>query len=164
MAYTVNFNISPGLKALLGSDANKAVGGMVNEAALKCENIIKQPGYAPRGEKQSTLKGFGAGGGGLAAGHRVIGSGLTRRIVNNVEYVKYVLSGHRVLTTPRSRRWWFWYLNTQLGGQYSRKTSGGRGYVPPNNYPGRAVVALTRGNALGMIERKWTNKFLHGGK
>ena len=78
----------------------------------------------------------------LEKAHYIEGSGLQRSVCNNAPYLKHVLNGHRVLVTPRSRRWWFAYLKS-IGGNYIRKTSGPPGYVPPNAYHRRAFIKMT---------------------
>jgi len=160
MSCTVDFKVSPRLNSILGCNSDKIVEGMVNEAALKTERIIKMPGYCPVGSKPGGLKGFGPSRGHLRDRHRVTGSGTHRQIVNDASYVKYVITGHRVLTTPRSRRWWFWYLKNELGGTYRRKTPGPKGYVRPNNYPRRAVTTLKSGGEMKNIEVKYLKQFL----
>lgn len=55
------------------------------------------------------------------------------------DHAKYVIKGHESLATEAQRRWWFWYLNEVLGGDYERKTDGPPGYVPPNDYMQRAI-------------------------
>ena len=150
MSISVEFHPSPGLTRLLGTNADTFIEGIVKESAEQTNTTIKMPGFSPTDKNK------------LRDNHRVTGSGTERSIVNNTPYLKWILSGHRVLTTPRSKRWWFWYLNTVLGGGYTRKTNGARGYVAPNNYPRRAMIHMTAGGHFKQIQTKWLKMFIGG--
>jgi len=67
------------------------------------------------------------------------------------DYAKYVIGGHATMVSEAQRRWWFWYLNNILGGEYERKTEGPPGQVPPNDYIGRAIES-SEGEFLNIFE------------
>lgn len=71
-----------------------------------------------------------------------------REVGSTLEWVKYIITGHHVLTTEKSRRYWFWLLNTKYGGAYARKTKGETGYVPPNRFHERAYYKLIASGAM----------------
>lgn len=54
-------------------------------------------------------------------------------------YGKWVIEGHDTLTTDKQRRWWFWYLNSKLNGNYKRKTDGEPGHAGENDFFERAL-------------------------
>lgn len=142
------FEVSDGLKRLLNPYNKVHVEGVLkkacNELGRQITVKIKEDGFAPR----DTSK--------LARSHHVLSDDREtvirsdRVASNGVPLWIYIVGGHRVLTTEKSRKWWFWYLKNVLGGNYTRKTSGKRGYVPPNRYHERAVNAL---NFTGMASR-----------
>ncbi len=71
-----------------------------------------------------------------------------REVGSTLDWVKYIILGHHVLTTEKSRRYWFWLLNTKYGGAYQRKTKGEAGYVPPNRFNERAYYKLIASGAM----------------
>lgn len=80
--------------------------------------------------------------------HYIEGSGNRRAVCNSASHLSYIINGHRVLVTDRSRRWWFAYLRS-IGGNYTRKTSGPPGFVPPNAYHRRAFIKIKfKSNAI----------------
>lgn len=109
-------------------------------------NKIQDKGFAPRDT------------GKLAESHYIVSNNketfikTNRKANNGVPLWLYIVDGHRVLTTERSRRWWFWYLKNSLGGSYTRKTHGPPGYVPPDNYHERAVNTVSMNTVLQIIE------------
>jgi len=60
---------------------------------------------------------------------------LGRSIYSTASYFDWIVGGHNVygpIFSDLQRRWWFWYLNTILGGSYTNKTSG---YKGGDDYP-----------------------------
>lgn len=77
----------------------------------------------------------------LKSATRHDGQGDTRHIFVSTTVAPYfrpVVEGHRTLTTVKQRKWWFWHLRNNLGGNYTRKTKGPKGQVPPNDYMNKA--------------------------
>ena len=58
----------------------------------------------------------------------------TRYIYSVIFYNEWVVGGHATMVTPEQRAWWFWFLHTELGGVYERKTEGEPGTAGPNDY------------------------------
>ncbi|MBZ2167008.1 hypothetical protein [Methanobacterium spitsbergense] len=61
-----------------------------------------------------------------------------RYIYSEASYFDDVVSGHAVygpIFSDLQRRWWFWYLQNVLGGEYENRTDGRQ---PGNDYPTRA--------------------------
>lgn len=122
---------------------------ILNRVTLQIEKVMKMPGFAPRDRGYFASQHFS-----------LLSEPLKKYILNpvrvgmNATYLgvsiyqngeslwKFIVNGHRVLTTTKSRRWWFWYLKNELGGSYKRKTNGSPGYVPPDDYIQRAVNAV----------------------
>ncbi len=87
--------------------------------------------------------------------HYIEASANRRSVCNSAKHLSYIINGHRVLVTDRSRRWWFAYLKS-IGGNYHRKTAGPPGYVPPNPYHRRAAIKIkfrTRAIIQSHVER-----------
>ena len=150
----------------LQEEIEEAYDQALNRSILQLENIIKRPGYAPRS---------GHGGQFAAAHHANLEVKLTKTIsnslrVSNGEFLwKYIIGGHRTLTTLKARRWWFWYLKNKLGGDYTRKTPGqsviGAGggavsYVPPDDYVNRAVTTLISSQFIDQVVSEEIGKLL----
>lgn len=60
---------------------------------------------------------------------------LSRWIGSEAPHFDWIVPGHNVhgpIFSDRQRRWWFWYLNNVLGGEYANKTDG---KTEPNDYP-----------------------------
>ena len=158
---SVTITISPGLQRLLKSgkgDVKQLISLILNDITLQTERIIKQKGYAPRAK------------GHLAASHQSkLDQQLQKQIINNlrVKNGKYlwdlITTGHPVLTTEKSRKWWFWHLKNELGGKYERKTSGPKGQVPPDDYIQRAIKTLISSGYVQNIVRNRVKQFLSGG-
>lgn len=88
--------------------------------------------------------------GDLREGHTVedVGS-LEKYIYSDVPHFEPVVKGHKVAginNSPRQRRWWFWYLKNELGGEYTPLTNG---KVEENDYPSRAMI-----NAEGEVDAR----------
>lgn len=96
----------------------------------------------------------------LRAGHDMNIQDNIGEILCNVFYWRHVVYGHRVLTTDKSRKWWFWYLKNILGGSYQRKTDGPVGYVPPNDYILRASVNVMSKIDMEAIFMKYLRSLL----
>ena len=88
--------------------------------------------------------------GDMREGHVIESTGeFTRYVYSDVPYFDAVVNGHVVngpIYSDKQRRWWFWYLRTVLGGDYSNKTDG---FQQGNNYPERAY-----NNAQSSIDNK----------
>jgi hypothetical protein len=135
----VKMEVSPDLKKLLDPARKKHVEHVLQKTRVEIgEKInikIKEDGFVPRDT------------GKLARSHRMVSNKdgtyivSNRKASNGVPLWIYITSGHETLTTEKSRRWWFAYLKNVLGGNYTRKTNGPPGYVPPNDYHKRAVAA-----------------------
>ena len=148
----VEIKVSSGLKKLLDPSYKKHVETALkksrDELGKQITAKIKQEGFAPRDT------------GKLAESHHMTSNSKetvikTGRIARNgVPLWHYVVDGHRVLTTEKSRRWWFWYLKNVLGGSYTRKTSGPPGYVPPNRYHERAIAAVSTQTVISILEKE----------
>jgi len=154
------------LKGQISEEIEEAYDQALNRSILQLENIIKQPGYAPRSGH----------GGHFAASHRAnLEVKLEKTIsnslrVSNGEFLwKYIIGGHKTLTTPKARKWWFWYLKNKLGGQYERKTAGQSvmgenggafSYVPPDDYINRAVTALISSQFINRVVSEEISKLL----
>jgi hypothetical protein len=149
---SVEMEISPGLKKLLDPSHKKHVERVLkksrDELGKQINIKIKQKGFAPRDT------------GKLAESHHVVSTAketlikTNRTARNGTPLWYYVVDGHRVLTTEKSRKWWFWYLKNVLGGSYTRKTSGPPGYVPPNRYHERAIAAVSFKSILSTLEQE----------
>ncbi len=66
---------------------------------------------------------------------------LVRYIFSAAGHFEPIVNGHVILgpfLTDLQRRWWFWYLNEVLGGDYDVKYGTGNN-TPPNDYPSRAL-------------------------
>jgi hypothetical protein len=148
---SVEMEISPGLKKLLDPAHKKHVEKVLKKS---CDELgkqinikIKQEGFAPRDT------------GKLAENHHVVSTDKETlikidRTINGVPLWYYIVDGYRVLTTEKSRRWWFWYLKNVLDGIYTRKTNGPPGYVPPNRYHERAIQAVSFKPVLSILEQE----------
>lgn len=69
---------------------------------------------------------------------------LTRVIYSMSDHWDAVVGGHAVLGpifSDAQRKWWFWYLNNVLGGEYTNKTDG---YLPGNDFP---LIAIAMGES-----------------
>lgn len=67
---------------------------------------------------------------------------LVRYIFSASGHFDPVVGGHEImgpLLTEKQRKWWFWYLNNVLGGDYDVKYGTGN-KTPPNDYPAIALV------------------------
>jgi hypothetical protein len=152
----INIEVNPtlGLQKLLntniGSKVEKTLADAQYDIAQKIAVKVKEDGFAPR----KTGK--------FASSHRAVKGTdesyviSSLRASNGTPLWKYIVGGHRVLTTERSRRWWFWHLKHELGGHYNRKTNGPPGYVPPNNYSQRAINTINNNS----VKVKITNKII----
>lgn len=72
-----------------------------------------------------------------------------RSVYSTVPWWDALVGGHAVygpIFSDKQRRWWFWYLNTVLGGSYVNKTNG---YYPGNDYP-----SIAFDNAEGSVDQK----------
>lgn len=58
-------------------------------------------------------------------------------------YGKWVIDG-RTTVSPKAKRWWFWYLNNQLGGNYTRKTEGGSFQAGPNDFFEKSIPLIEK--------------------
>ncbi|MCE7699764.1 MAG: hypothetical protein K8E24_013445 [Methanobacterium paludis] len=80
-----------------------------------------------------------SGTGNLISQHTVEDFGTyARYICSEVEYFDPLVGGHNVfgpIFSDLQRRWWFWYLKNELGGEYENKTDG---HYEGDNYPMRA--------------------------
>ena len=164
--FTVTFEIGEGAKKIVEPNTSAIPEGLIspilNRVTLKLEAIIKMQGFAPRDK------------GRFAGAHRsVLESLLTKYIMNdirvgmNASYLgisisqsgeflwKYIVNGHSVLTTLRAKRWW-WATHPE---GYERKTSGAKGYVPPNDYLTRAVNALISSGFIQSVVAEETKRY-----
>ena len=60
---------------------------------------------------------------------------LSRWIISEAPHFDWIVPGHAVygpIFSDKQRRWWFWYLNNVLGGEYTNNAMGKTG---PNDYP-----------------------------
>ena len=67
--------------------------------------------------------------------------GLQRSIYSKSDHFDPVVDGHMVygpVFSDRQRRWWFWYLENFLGGDYDVKVGSGN-KMEANDYPLEAV-------------------------
>lgn len=65
---------------------------------------------------------------------------LERWVGSMAEHFDYIVPGHTiagVFNSERQTRWWFWYLNNVLGGEYDVKYGTGN-KTPEYDYPGMA--------------------------
>jgi len=70
-------------------------------------------------------------------------SALVRYIFSAAGHFEPIVNGHAILgpfLTEKQRKWWFWYLNEVLGGDYDVKYGTGNS-TPPNDYPSTSLVA-----------------------
>lgn len=152
-------------------EVQELISTIMNKSTLKIEKTIKKPGYAPRDNSAFGEHGL------FAARHRAqLNETMVKYITNpervsNGEFLwKYIVGGHRVLTTPKSRKWWFWHLKHELGGVYERKTPGQSvlhkgerfSYVPPNNYVKRASDDVFKSGYINMVAKQELKKFWNG--
>lgn len=81
--------------------------------------------------------------GDLREGHTVEDVGpLEKYIFSDVPHFEPLVKGHTVSginNSDRQRRWWFWYLEKELGGEYTPKTNG---KVEANDYPTEALQSV----------------------
>lgn len=79
--------------------------------------------------------------GDLRTGHTVEDIGpLEKYVYSDVPHFEPIVKGHAVAginNSPQQRGWWFWYLEHELGGEYTPKTDG---RVEENDYPSRAMI------------------------
>lgn len=146
----LELEVSNDLKKLLSGRHSKHVEKTLQHACLELgqqiNTKIKEKGFAPRDT------------GHFAESHYISSDGKNTVIKsgkmagNGTPLWHYIVGGHRTLTTERSRRWWFWYLQNVLGGSYTPKTGGGSGYVPPDRYHERAVNNVNMNTVLNVIE------------
>jgi hypothetical protein len=153
MSFGVTMELSPNLKRMINqSEGNvkELISNTLLQVALKVEHVIKEPGFAPRD------KGY------LAARHstNMRKNALTAYITVNANYALYIIYGHKTPIaisqgrgwhSEKQRRWWFWTLKEKYGGEYTLKTKDY--YVPPNNYPHRALVAVAQSGDIVTIIR-----------
>lgn len=130
------------------NDVDLLIKYCIDDFAEDVLETIQSPGYCPVDK------------GALRDGHYIIGEGNVRYICSEEEYWKYVVGGHYSLTTERQRAWWFWYLEEVLGGQYQRKTDGPTGYVPPDNYPERALDHVIKSNMIDAHGKARISQFI----
>jgi hypothetical protein len=81
---------------------------------------------------------------------------MDRYISSEADHFDPVVGGHIVygpIFSDLQRRWWFWYLNSVLGGEYTPKVGSGN-KLPGNDYPSEAFV-----NADADVEAR-VNEFL----
>lgn len=166
---------TPGAKKLYEGvpeeEVQELISTVMNKGTLKIEATIKQPGYAPRDNSAFGEHGL------FAARHisqldeKMVKYITNSERVSNGEFLwKYVVGGHRVLTTPKSRKWWFWHLHHELGGVYERKTPGQSvlhkgqmySYVPPDNYVKRAYNTVVQSGYIGNVAKQELTKFWSG--
>ena len=158
----LEIKLTPGARKLLegsGDMEKQILSSSLDKLADKTVTIIKKPGMAPRDE------------GHFAARHQADKSEpLRKKIINPVRVENgrflwvYITEGHKVLTTEKARRWWFWHLKNELGGKYGRKTSGKGGYVPPDRYPNRALNELVNSGQVDKVVLEEFRRYFHGGK
>lgn len=127
------------------------ISGMMNEMTEQLLEVIIQPGMCPVDK------------GDLREGHFAeIIAPLVKYIKCRVAYWVDVVYGHKTMVTEEQKLWWFWYLNTVLGGSYQRKTNGPTGYVPPDDYPNRAYVEWRMGGTMEAVIQKHVALFVGG--
>lgn len=150
----ISIEISNDLKTLLSPHHSKNVDKVLKKACGKLsDNIldkIQEPGFAPRDTGEFADSHYSR------QNDKETVIIATKKAANGTPLSHYIIGGYRVLTTENSRRWWFWHLKNNLGGSYTRKTSGPPGYVPPNRYHERAVNAVSFNSILSIIEREFT--------
>jgi hypothetical protein len=69
---------------------------------------------------------------------------LTRNIYSTSDHFDPLVDGHVILgpmLTDKQRKWWFWFLNNVLGGDYTPKYGTGS-KTPPNEYISDAFSAV----------------------
>lgn len=89
---------------------------------------------------------------------------LGTSIYQNGEFLwKFIVNGHVVLRTAKADRWWFWYLTEHLGGFYDNKTGSGNRYVPPDDYPSRAINELIGSGYIQIIAQQQIQVWLSSG-
>jgi hypothetical protein len=147
---TIEMEVSSELKRLLSQEHSKNVDRAIKKTCNTLgDNIIdkiQEPGFAPRDTGEFADSHYSR----YNDKETVI---LARKKAKNgTPLSHYIIGGHRVLTTAKSRKWWFWHLKNNLGGSYTRKTNGPPGYVPPNNYHERAVNAVSFNSVMKIIE------------
>ena len=67
---------------------------------------------------------------------------LEKYIFSDVPHFEPIVKGHVITgvnNSERQRRWWFWYVHNELGGEYSPKYGTGN-KTPENDYPSRALI------------------------
>lgn len=136
----------------IGEEAVEAfLSGMLNEMTEELLAIILQPGMVPVDK------------GDLKEGHYVeLIAPIVKYIKCRVAYWVDVVYGHKTLATEEQRLYWFWLLNTVFGGEYTRKTQGDTGYVPPDDYPNRAYIEWRVGGTMEAIIQKHVHEFIGG--
>ena len=138
----IDVTVSQDLKKLLSTNKDMVEGVLADARLEIAKTILKniQSGISSEGGAPRNTGAFSQSHT-IQHESRVTYILSSKRASNGTPLWKYIVGGHRVLTTERSRRWWFWHLKNELGGNYTRKTQGPRGYVPPDDYVQRAVDA-----------------------
>lgn len=148
----VEMEVSSELKKLLSPNNEEHVKRVLKNAQVKLADDIvvkiQEPGFAPRDTGEFAESHYS-----ISNEHETVIM-ASKKVKNGTPLSQYIINGHRTLTTEKSRRWWFWYLNNVLGGSYTRKTSGPPGYVPPDRYHERAVKAVSINAIVQTIERE----------
>lgn len=130
---------------------------VIDKVADRALEIIKTPGVCPVGEKE-----YDPHSGALMAGHKAVWAGnATKQIISEMEYWKFVVINHRVLTTEKARKWWFGVFLKEHP-DFQRKTPGGNRQVLANQYQVKAINILLQTGACGSIVQVQLNKFLAG--
>jgi hypothetical protein len=157
MPFTVTFEVGETAQKIVEPNPSEipteVIEPTLTQVALKLDDTIQIPGYAPRDT------------GMFASRHQAIVEGIIAYIINPIQVEdgnmlwSLIVNGHAVLTTEKSRKWWFWHLKNELGGSYTRKTGGGPGYVSPDNYPERAIAAVISANYIQTAVEEEINKY-----
>lgn len=82
---------------------------------------------------------------------------LVKSIESTMDWWIYLVRGHRVLTTEKSRRWFFGVFLKKYP-NFKRKTLGGAGYVPPNPFPRYALHEFVNSGEIPRIVKQHLKK------
>lgn len=130
---------------------------VIDKVTDRVIEIIKTPGFAPVGDKE-----YDPNSGALRKGHKAIWEGkVSKKVISEMDYWKWVVINHRVLTTQKALRWWFGYFLKQHP-DFQRKTVGPPRWVPADEYQIRAINHLMNSGIIEDIVSTELRKYLGG--
>lgn len=158
MSFKGVMELSPGADILLNSPWVPFIKQVIDAVTNAVIEIIKMPGMCPVGDSR-----YDSNSGALKRGHHAVWEGeITKQVVSDMDYWKWVVINHRVLTTTKALRWWFGYFLKKFP-DFQRKTQGAPRWVPADKYQLRAVDELLHSGIIRLIVRTQLSQHLGGG-